>query len=223
MEDKVKTISIEEYNKLIDRLDAKEKELNYFKGNNLLVGVRFYGEGSFAVGLNKPINGLNRTVFFGYDSKGVIDYAGWTRIFNSNERRWGIAVRDDSVIDELGILGTVAPIDSDKNPNAFTNSQIKDIFGYSEAKFKKVVDAFTSYFPARHFIKVMEAENIEDIAKKSIIRSRYNYLFDVYRWSILGKHELRAACELNDIPFDEQTTEREMVERLIAKTGNIEG
>jgi HPt (histidine-containing phosphotransfer) domain-containing protein len=35
----------------------------------------------------------------------------------------------------------------------------------------------------------------------------------------LGKHELRAACELIDIPFDEQTTEREMVERLIAKTG----
>jgi hypothetical protein len=30
MEDKVKTISIEEYNKLIDRLDAKEKELKLF-------------------------------------------------------------------------------------------------------------------------------------------------------------------------------------------------
>ena len=128
------------YVKLLDRFDNLETELDTYRQKSPIIGVRWFGAGGMGIGLTHPINSVTKVALDGYGDKAVIDYATWTRIRKCIHCKFGLLVRDDSVIEEMHITGKVAPADREApGPNSLTQAQTEKLLNGSVVALKKVV------------------------------------------------------------------------------------
>ena len=195
-----KNVSAEKYLALLDRVDALSAENDALKAKAPLVGVRWYGEGGFRVGLSSRINGLTTVVLQGYDTKNVIDLAAWIRVQNTEAVKKGVLVRDDGVIKEMEIPGITAPSDKLKNENAYINDDIVTILSKPIKTLQSHMNKITDHFAAQHFLRVATEVDTED-TKKLLINKTCDKLLTRFRYSLLHHHDLTTACELAEIPY----------------------
>lgn len=206
----------EDYKRLLEQLEQTQRELNVYREKSPLVGVRWYGEGSFGIKFANMIQGQSHKILHGYGDKVVIDLSTWTMIKSKprEELAHGILVRDDMVINELNVPGKVAPIAADdKNENSFTDAEIITILSSTFPKFKAVVKTFTSHWAAEHFLKVAKATNCGDMAKITLLKDRKLYLLTQYRVQLMHKHELNLTCEQHGVDFINMSRE-EKIQRV---------
>ncbi|MCK9369428.1 hypothetical protein M0R04_05780 [Candidatus Dojkabacteria bacterium] len=214
-EKKDNKISPETYELIAKQLEATTQELERYRQKSPLVGVVWYGDGGFSIGLESPILGITKVILRSYGEKAVITHSAWLRIQGTNECIGGIIVRDDSAINALGAVGVVAKKDSVSNPNAFTDEQILEILGKSSLnEVKSIVSKMTNHFAPRHFLRVAKANGIEASPKLSIVVRKYQELFTQHKYSILHHHDLTTACELAGIQF-EGLSKKEMEDELV--------
>jgi hypothetical protein len=214
MSPEVGKITEEMYEALLKKQSATERELELFKQKSPIVGLRWYGEGGFGIGLTYPIMGITKVSLEGYGTKAVIDHSSWLRVRNTEEVRAGILVRDDSVVAELGIIGVTADPEKVENTNAFTDGQIEELLSSTLPVLKKVVKKFTNHFPCRHFLKVAKRIKNDEKEKSFLLMERYRELFLVHLYGLLNVHDLRTACELRGFPFVNKD-EDEMISMLV--------
>lgn len=196
------TVSYIEHIKVLEKVAELERQNELYKQKAPLVGVRWYGEGGNAIHLSYPVAGNTRVHLNGYGAKGVIDYVTWTRMAKTEPAQSGILVRDDSVIDEMMVIGIKATPDATRNPNSFNDDEIVELFNLSMPKFKKIVNSFTSHWGAIHFLKVAEVNKIDDIGKVTLLKDRREHLLDRYRYELLHWHDLVQAAKSRNIPFE---------------------
>lgn len=200
--------------KLQTKLEVAEKELDQFKAKAPIVGVRWYGKGGFGIGLSRMVGGVNKVALEGYNDKAVIDYSAWIRVRNTEEAQAGILVRDDSVIDEVGQIGSVAKKDQNKSPNTYTRGEIELILNGSMPELKEILSTFTHYFPALHFKEVAESMKVKNEGKIKVIKDKFNELYCKFRWEKLHHHELVLAVDGLKQPWETMTDEQ-MVDFLV--------
>lgn len=213
-----KNVTSDMYIRAMDRVASLEHELDLYKQKTPLVGVVWYGQGGFGIGLSQMINGRTRVALEGFGAKAVIDYSTWIRIRGTEEAQNGILIRDDSVIKGMAVPGVVAEPDKKKNPNVFLISEIEKILVGSISGVKKTMNQITNHFPAKLFLKVAkdlnkEKEDTIDKSKLAIIENKYNELFIKHKWSLLHHHDLTTACELQGIDFT-HLTDDQMIHKL---------
>lgn len=202
------------YNKLQDQFKELQSELETYKQRSPIVGVRWFGGGGFGIGLTHPVNGINKIALDGYGDKAVIDYATWLRICNTEHARFGLLVRDDTVIDELKIIGVPAKKDNSTNTNSFTNAEVTTLLKGSTVKLVKVLDEMTSHWAPIRFLKEYEILNLDDDTKRLKLEDRRNYLLCRFRWSLLHPHDLRQSCEQYKIPNWQDLDKEEILDIL---------
>ena len=210
-------MSVENTNDLIKENAQLYRQLSVYQKQSPLVGVRFYGQGGFGIGLNQTINGLNRVALKGYGSKGIIDQAAWQRIQGTEEVQAGIGVRDDNVIKELGFEGVVAE-EEVKNSNSFTDDEIMHLLSNSSLKqLKKMADNITHHFAARHFVEAAKLNKFQDKTKISLFEQKHLELFTKFKWELLNIHDLKLACDIQELD-----SERKTKEQLVEMLANLE-
>lgn len=203
--------------KLIEKNKELESELELFKQKAPLVGVRWYGDGSFMIALSFMIQGLNKIILKGYGDKAAIDLSTWARLKGSEAVQKGILVRDDTVIDELHVPGVIAKHIEDKNPNAFTDDAILSILkNKTKKQLENIIDNCTDHFPLKHFLRVYHRNNLDDPGKMIILDKRYAELFAFHRWSLLDDHDLNIGLEQAGLNW-ENVSREDKIEALVRK------
>lgn len=190
-----------------------ELELDVFKDRSPLVGIRWYGDGGYSVGLRNPIHGVTKLVLKGYGDKGVIDYQAWQRIRSSEEVYWGIVVRDDSVVEELGTIGKIAKEDVVDSPNARTREQLIKLVKGPFSKLEQFLNKIDHHWVAFHCRKLAKEFKVNDARKISLIEERYGFLLTKFRYALMHKHDLKLACEYKEIQYD-GLTDDQMIQAL---------
>jgi len=220
-ENKQETVSKDVYLALLKKLEEARTENEAYRSKSPLVGIRWFGDGGFGAPLTYPISGVNKLLLNGYGDKGVMDNSTWVRLRKGEHAGFGLLVRDDSVIEELGVVGAVAPPDPEKDisPNSFTPAQAREILtNYTLPKFKGVVRDLTSHWGAIHLIREAEAlidEKIKiDLTRVSYLKERRDYLQSEFRFSLMHPHDMRACCEQYGIRNWEDMQVEEMIEAL---------
>lgn len=213
------TIPKHVYNELLQKLEATRTENEMYRSKSPLVGVRWFGDGGFGAHLAYPISGVNRISLNGYGDKAVIDFATWIRLKKTEHAEFGLLVRDDDVIDELGTMGTKAKQDDHPGPNSFTPKEAHDLLVKdSLPRFKAAVKALTSHWGAVHLLREGEAliENKEkvDQTRLALLRERRDYLQSEFRFNLMHPHDLRSCCEQYKVRNWEDMTREEQVTAL---------
>lgn len=211
---KTDAVPVEIFNKLQDQLNDVTAELETYRQRSPLVGVCWWGMGGFGIGLTHPINGVNRIALNGYGDKAVIDYATWVRIRNTEHARFGLLVRDDSVIDELHIVGVTAKQDVTKSVNSLTNNEATALLKGTLAKLNEALKVMDSHWGPIHLLKAAEELKMTTPSKIQTISKRRDELATKFRWALLHPHDLKLACEQYEVRGWEQMDETEMVEVL---------
>lgn len=188
---------------MLDALYRENQELkqiiNQYENKTPIVGVRWFGRGQTRINMHIPLNGSNNLYLSGYNAKGVITYEAWNRLAKSNIVHEGTLVRDDSVIEEIGITGKIGN-PTPKSENAFLVSEIESLLKGSVKALKEALDNCTQYFPCDHFMRIAEEIELNDSRKLRMIRDRYDYLYTKFKYSLLDGHDLASACDANKIP-----------------------
>jgi len=214
------TVSQESYARILAQLEDTQKQNDILRGDNLFVGIRWYGDGGYAIGLAKPIRGLRRVTFNqgNPNQMAIINFEDWLRLDTTEEKLGGVIVRDDSIIDTLGIKGyMVGDADKEVNPNAFTNPTIENILRGTVKRLKEVMNSVTHRFAPKHFRRIAEAIGIDSIEKLDIIKRRESYLLNTYNYGRLHHHDLTQYCETNDIKGWKDMEDKEMVKAIVDK------
>lgn len=209
-----RNIPVEVYNKLNDQFQELRAELETYQQRSPIVGVCWYGAGGFGIGLTNPINGVSRISLNGYGDKCVIDLATWTRIKNVEQAKFGLLVRDDSVIEELHITGVTARKDVFRGPNSFTNEEVNTLLKGSLSKLNEMLKQMDSHWGPIHFLNEAKALGITTPSKIQALKKKRDELATQFRWSLLHPHDLKLACEQHNVKNWESMTENEMVKVL---------
>ena len=186
---------------LLEELKRLRLENDSLKKQTKIVGVRWYGHGGVGIGLSFEINGTKRIELQGYGAKGPIDYSTWLRAKNWPVVQEGILVRDDTVLKEINTIGIVAQEDTYKNPNAFTDDDIKNLIldtieGKSEKKIKNTILNIDSHqIVFRIYEKFKKEKNSKLYEIRDLLWNQYKLLETRYRWSKLDKWDVIMACE----------------------------
>lgn len=214
---KVETVPKDLYIQLLNKVDNLETEVDTYRQKSPIVGVRWYGEGGFGIGLTHPINGVTRIALSGFNDAAVIDYSTWLRIKNTEQAKDGLLVRDDTVIEEHSIMGKVAQKDNtNPGPNSLTQKQAETLLKGSMAQFKKIVSKMDSHWGPTRLIKTANLLEIQDETKMAYLRERRDNLLSEFRWNLLHPHDLKLACERHGISGWQTMDKDRMVKELTA-------
>lgn len=217
MKEEKTTLSPEAIEQLIKENKALKSRIDEFDQRSPILGVRWYGRGSYLIGLSSMVNGVNKVILKGYGDKAAIDLNAWMRLQNTKEVKNGILVRDDTVVEELSAVGRVAENRDKDNPNSFTDNEIASILKNKTVKqLAKIVDECTDHFPIGHFLTVASRIGLEDLGKISLLEKRYDLLFAYHRWSVLHEHDLNDACERLGYDFEHMDRD-EKIEALVKR------
>jgi hypothetical protein len=209
------TVPKELFDRQARELEQLHQELDLYQQKSPIVGVRWFGRGGFGIGLSHPVGGVTKLILDGYGDKAVIDYTTWLRIKNTEHAKLGLLVRDDSVIDELNIIGVTAKSDVNKpGPNSFTPEEAKKILEGTIKELKKVIDDLTSFWGAIHLLDEARDLGITDESRLSVIRNRKNYLLLKFRVSLLHPHDLQVVCESFKVKDSENLSIDEKIEAI---------
>jgi len=189
------SVSAELFNKLQDQMQELQAELETYRQRSPIVGVRWYGEGGFGIGLTHPVNGVSRMALNGYGDKAVIDFATWTRIKNTEHARYGLLVRDDAVIEEMHIVGVTAKKDIDKSVNSLNDAETVELLKGSLAKLNQALKPMDSHCGPIHLLREAVKIGITTTSKIMAIKQRRDQLSCEFRWSLLHPHDLNLAAE----------------------------
>jgi hypothetical protein len=200
-ENDTQSVSKEVYDDLVKRANSDAAELELLRQKSPLVGVRWYGQGGFGIGLSHPVCGMTKLVLDGCDDKAVIDYTTWLRIRKTEQSRWGLLVRDDSVITELGLMGVTAkPDNTPVGPNSFTEKEAENILLGSIKDFKKAVAALDNHWACFRLLFAAKKINMTALERISLLENRQTYLLTRFRFELLHPRDLDLACELRHVP-----------------------
>lgn len=204
------------YDDMAKKLEMMELELDTHRQKSPLVGIRWYGGGGFGIGLTYPVQGVTKLALQGFNDRAVIDHATWLRIRNTEHAKFGLLVRDDTVIDELQILGkTALPDNTLPGPNSLTEEEATILLKGAVTALKKVVKKMDSHWGPIRLIKFAKIINVTDVTKLSYLRSVRDLLLSEFRWGLLHPHDLRLACENYKITNWEQMDPKEMIKELV--------
>lgn len=193
------------------------KELEVFKSTSPIVGVRWFGMGAYYIRMNHAMEGQAMLVLKGYNDKGFLDYSTWKQIWKNELVKKGMIVRDDSVLEEIGMSShAVAEPDSFKGENSFTLKEVQDLLTGSAGNFKKVINNVTSHQLIDHFRIQYKELGITDVTKKLAMDHRQKYLVSKYNWSnLVHDFDIQLACEARQIPGYKDMSKEEIVEILV--------
>lgn len=196
-----------------------KSEVSYLKKTNQLVGIVWYGHGVTSIGLPIEINGTRRLQLKGQGAKGIVDYSSWLRLKRADITITGLLVRDDSIIQELGIPADVAPPDRDgeKSNNSFLDAEIDNLLTGPRSAFYKKVDAVTSYFVLLRFSARAKALKINDKRLMDVLKGKYYELWERYKHGLMHYWDVLNACEAQGISIIDKT-EAELREALLEST-----
>lgn len=193
---------------------SKENEI--FKQKNPIVGVRWYGMGSYHIRMLNPTEGQSSLRLDKYLDKGFLDYATWVNIRKNELARKGLIVRDDSVIEELGLTHQlVAQPDEYKDPNAFTLAELQELLKGPIKNLKNALNKMTSHQAIEHFMLQYKELGLNDAAKKLLLKNRENYLALKYNWNLQHDYDIEMACKTRDISGYENMYRDEIIDMLI--------
>lgn len=206
--------------RLYEQVTELKKENDLLKEKANIVGVRWYGDSTFFIKLSHSVAGITLVKFDTPDQMAVIDFPAWNKCKHLEQVQSGILVRDDSVIDEMGIMGNAAPKDREVPVNALTKEDIINIYEKTTPKqFEKRIDSLTHYFVCRHFLRVYnqmsEADKRKHEGKMLYVKRYGDYLFAVYRWSKLHKYDIDWACENAGMENYENRTLKDKIDFLV--------
>jgi len=203
------------FNKLQDELSELRAELETYRQRSPIVGVRWYGEGGFGIGLTHPVNGVTRLALTGYGDKAVIDFATWIRIKNTEHARYGLLVRDDDVIEEMHIVGVPAKKDVEKGCNSLTYVETVELLKGPLTKLNQKLKTMDSHCGPIHLLRHADRMDKPIGATKLLsIKRRRDELSCEFRWSLLHPHDLNLAAEQYKIPNWEALSSDEIAKTL---------
>lgn len=208
------TVPTDIFNRLQDEMRELQAELETYRQRSPIVGIRWYGEGGFGIGLTHPVNGVSRLALTGYGDKAVIDQATWVRIKTTEHARFGLLVRDDEVIEEMHIIGVAAKKDHEKNVNSYTDKETEELLKGSVTSLNQVLNPMDSHWGPIHFLKAAEQIGMKNVTKLTAIKQRRDKLSCEFRWALLHEHDLRLAADQYKIKDAENTSSDELVKIL---------
>lgn len=178
------------------------------------VGVRWYGHGAFTCHFDKTIGGNIDLVLSPSNREGVVDFKTWLKIASNPAVKAGVLIRDDSVIDALGIDELSAEPDKLRNPNAFSDEQGLDYLSKPMPQFKKICSEFTDKFPFLHLLGIYKENKLDNRNVLAYIKSQYHKMNITDKYNSCIRYELFDAARIRDIDY-ERMTEKEIVKALI--------
>jgi len=204
--------------KVLELMEMNENlrmENEVYRKKSPIVGIRWWGMGGYQVRMKNPTKGQSMLSLDGYGDRGFLDQETWNTVSKNELGRKGLVVRDDAVLEELGMTGYItAPKDKFSNPNALTLQETKDLLMGPISKLKAKIEKMGSHQAIEHLRQQYKLLDINDVAKSLLLKSRQIYLAVYYNWSRAHDFDIELACKVRDIIGYEGMSREELVEKL---------